>query len=203
MLCLRCHERQSRWKTASRKAGCRVARSELFGGASKGRDKQAIGFIDLTPDTSAGSMNEGGWRFLRSLRPVVWMLTENGGNAERLFAGFGALRCKLAFNLRDQRGGTLAPGGFGEALPAGKRGEDQSFTSGEAQPVKDFAPAVSCVLLGAIKPKAFDRSAFGEGSGGMDSRPIAGPLDQSFFRAMAQDISQSPDLCGLLSAHQD
>jgi len=34
----------------------------------------------------AGGMNEGGLRFLRSLRAVVWMLTENGDLAERLFS---------------------------------------------------------------------------------------------------------------------
>jgi hypothetical protein len=60
VLYLRCHERQSRRKAARREAGCRITRPELFGGASNGRNKQAIGFIELTPDMPAGGMNEGG-----------------------------------------------------------------------------------------------------------------------------------------------
>jgi hypothetical protein len=152
---------------------------------------------------TADGMNERRWRFLRSLRPVVWMLTENGRNAERLFPGFGTLRCKLAFDLGDQRGCTLAPNGFGKAFPARKRREDQSFTSGEAQPVKGLSTAAGCILLRAIEPITFDRLAFGEVSSNMDSWPIARPIDQSFFRAMTQDISQSADLCGLFCGHQD
>jgi hypothetical protein len=81
---------------------------------------------------TASRMNEGSGRFLRSLRPVVRMLAENGGNTERLAPGFGALRCKLGFDLGDQRSGALAPVGFGEAFPARERREDQSLASGEA-----------------------------------------------------------------------
>jgi hypothetical protein len=42
---------------------------------------------------TADGMNERRWRFLRSLRPVVRMLAENGENTERLFPCFGPLRC--------------------------------------------------------------------------------------------------------------
>lgn len=133
----------------------------------------------------------------------MWMMAENGGNAERLLPGLDTLCCELAFYLGDQRGGTPAPSGFGEAFPARERREGQSFESREVQSVKGLSPTVGCVLLRAIKPIACDCLAFGKGSGNMDSWPIAWPLYQSFFRAMAQDISQSPDLRCLLGAHQD
>jgi len=79
------------------------------------------------------------------------MLVENGRNAEGLLPGLGALRCELAFDLGDQRGGTSAPGSFGEAFPAGKRREDQRLTSGRAQSVEGHSPPAGRVLLGAIE----------------------------------------------------
>jgi len=194
---------QRRRKAASREAGCRVTRSEFLGRSSIGRDKPAIGFIELTTDLAAGGMDEGGGRFLRSLWPIVRMLAENGGNAERLVPGSNALRSKLAFDLSHKCGGTLAPCSFGEAFPAGERREGQCLASRISQPVEGLSPPPGRVLSGAIEPIALDRPTFGEVFGSVETGPIARPLNQSFLRAVAEDVLQSLPLCALLRAHQD
>jgi hypothetical protein len=127
----------------------------------------------------------------------------DGGHAEGFASGVGPSDIRFGFDLFDQSR-DLVPVGFrSQVLPAGERGERDSFGRSVFQALVGLAPAAGGVLLGAIEPEAFEISAVQQGSDGVDPGPVAQLRDEVFLDAVGEQVAEAVDLGGLLGADDD
>jgi len=134
---------------------------------------------------------------------MVRMLAQDCRHSQRLGAGPGSPGGGFGFDLVDQVEGPCSPGVGGKMLPAGEGREGHRLAGRILEAIELLSPLPGGILQSPAEPVPLDRIAFGQGSSGMEARPLPGARHKSFFGTVAEDVLQSRDLRPLLSADED
>jgi len=134
---------------------------------------------------------------------MVWMPAQDRRDSQRLAAGPGPPGGGFGFDLADQAECPCSPGTGGKIFPAGEGREGHRLAGRILEAIECLSPLPGGILQGPAEPVPLDELAFGQGSNGMEARPIPGSLDKSFFGTVAEDVLQSRDLRLCLATDED